>query len=170
MEDGCKRYFQLEMDPEGEDVLPLTSVMAREPYLHLNNETGSLKGCFFAFLADFDDPHGTLRAETLNTFGHMDTVAACHQVDDHAAMPEGKTRAGLLCFMGAIPASAHADVDIWQRRWVLLKDCRASYASFTTPTTCTAPRSWSITRCSRESTPRQAIARSSARSSGATRS
>jgi hypothetical protein len=120
-EDGLKRYFQLEMDPE--DVLPLTSVMAGEPYFHLNRETGALEGCFFAFLADFDDPHGNLRAETLNTFGHVDTVAACHQVDDHTPTPEGKTGAGLLCFMGAIPASAQEGHDIWQRRWVLLQDC-----------------------------------------------
>jgi hypothetical protein len=122
-EDGLKRYFQLEMDPEGEDVLPLTSVQAGEPYFHLNRETGALEGCFFSFLADFDDPHKNLRAETLNTFGHVDSVAACHQVDDHTPIPEGKTRAGLLCFMGAIPASAHEGPDIWQRRWVLLQDC-----------------------------------------------
>jgi hypothetical protein len=122
-DDGLKRYFQLEMDPEGEDVLPLTSVQAGEPYFHLNRETGALEGCFFSFLADFDDPHKNLRAETLNTFGHVDSVAACHQVDDHTPIPEGKTRAGLLCFMGAIPASAHEGPDIWQRRWVLLQDC-----------------------------------------------
>jgi hypothetical protein len=41
MEDGCKRYFQLEMDPEGEGVLPLTSVVAGELYFRLNEETGS---------------------------------------------------------------------------------------------------------------------------------
>jgi hypothetical protein len=123
-EDGCKRYFQLEMDPEGEDVVPVASVMAGEPYLHLNTETGSAEGCFFAFIADFDDPQGTLRAETLNTFGHVDTVAACHQIDAPAPLTAGKTRAGLVCFMGAILASAHAPSDIWQRRWVILKDWR----------------------------------------------
>jgi hypothetical protein len=115
-EDGLKRYFQLEMDPEGEGVLPLTSVQAGEPYFHLNRETGALEGCFFSFLADFDDPHKNLRAETLNTFGHVDSVAECHQVDDHTPISEGKTRAGLLCFMGAIPALAHEGPDIWQRR------------------------------------------------------
>jgi hypothetical protein len=31
-------------------------MMAGEPYLHLNTETGSAEGCFFAFIADFDDP------------------------------------------------------------------------------------------------------------------
>jgi hypothetical protein len=123
-EDGCKRYFQLEMDPEGEDVLPVASVMAGQPYLHLNTETGSAEGCFFAFIADFDDPQGTLRAETLNTFGHMDAVAACHQIDAPAPLTAGKTRAGLVCFMGAIPALPHAPSGIWQRRWVILKDWR----------------------------------------------
>jgi hypothetical protein len=124
MEDGTKRYFQLEMDPMGPGVLPIAQVLAGDPNFRINKDTGALEGCYFAFIADFSDPQGTLRAETLNSFGRVDSYAACHAVNNFDPIPQGHTRAGLLVYMGAIPASLRHDADQWQRRWVLLDDCR----------------------------------------------
>jgi hypothetical protein len=124
MEDGTKRYFQLKMDPLGPGVLPISQVLAGDPYFRINKDTGALEGCYFAFIADFPDPQGTLRAETLNSFGRVDSYAACHAVNNFDPIPQGHTRAGLLVYMGAIPASLRHDADQWQRRWVLLDDCR----------------------------------------------
>jgi hypothetical protein len=50
--DNFKRYFQLEMDPDGEGVLPIETVRAGDPYWRVNPETGGLEGCFFAFICN----------------------------------------------------------------------------------------------------------------------
>jgi hypothetical protein len=166
-EDGCKRYFQLEMDPEEEDILPVASVIAGEPYLHLNTETGSAEGCFFAFIADFNDPQGTLRAETLNTFGHVDAVAACHQIDAPAPLKQARHAQGL--------SASWAQSLPWRTPPQISGSAGGSSsrtgawcASSTTPMARIAQKSWSTTRCFQGSTQRLDIARRSARSSGFT--
>jgi hypothetical protein len=114
--DNFKRYFQLEMDPDGEGVLPIERVRAGDPYWHVNPETGGLEGCFFAFICDIPDPNGDVRAETLDSFGNVDTFAACRAVEPQTPLSPGQTRVGLLVLMGAIPPKLTADIDVWRRR------------------------------------------------------
>jgi hypothetical protein len=48
--DNFKRYFQVEMDPDDEGVLPIETVRAGDPYWCVNPETEGMEGCFFAFI------------------------------------------------------------------------------------------------------------------------
>jgi hypothetical protein len=124
MRDNCKRYFQVEMDPDGEGVLPIETVRAGDPYWRVNPETGGLEGCFFAFICDIPDPNGDLRAETLVFFGNVDAFAACRAVEPQTPSSPGQTRAGLRVPMGTIPPKLTANIDIWRRHWVRLDECR----------------------------------------------
>jgi hypothetical protein len=124
MRDNCKRYFQVEMDPDGEGVLPIETIRARDPYWRVNPETGGMEGCFFAFICDIPDPNGDLRAETLDSFGNLDAFAACRAVEPQTPISPRQTRAGLLVPMGAIPPKLNADIDIWRRHWIRLDEYR----------------------------------------------
>jgi hypothetical protein len=137
-----KRYFQLEMDPNGERVLPIKTVRAGDPYWRMNPETRELEGVFFAFIYDIPDPNGDLRAETLDSFENVDAFAACRAVEPQTPLSPGQTRAGLLVPIGAIPPKLTANIDVWRRRWVRLDECRVINLFFN-PKNCYRPRSCS---------------------------
>jgi hypothetical protein len=102
MRDNCKRYFQVEMDPDGEGVLPIKTVRAGDPYWRVNPETGGLEGCFFAFICDIPDPQWRPARREAGLLGNVDAFAACRAVEPQKPISPGQIRAGLLVPMGAI--------------------------------------------------------------------